>query len=123
MKPTKTCKVMAGILLTTCVLSLPLQAGDPATNWSESCARCHGPDGRGQTKIGHRLKIKDLTSSTFQARLSSERILETITEGKLDASGKERMPSFREKLPEEDRRALVDYIRTLGDKTGLSNAD
>ena len=81
--------------------------------FTANCVRCHGEDGSGRTKMGRRLKIKDLTSPTVQARLTPERIFETITYGKPDAGGNERMPAFGEKLSEDDRRALANYVETF----------
>jgi len=81
--------------------------------WTDSCARCHGADGKGSTKMGRKLKIKDLTSPRLQARLSTDRIAEAIAEGSRDNDGNERMPSFREKLTEEQRSSLAAYVKTL----------
>jgi mono/diheme cytochrome c family protein len=111
----------ASFVLSTTVLSA--NASDPVDAWNQNCVRCHGPDGKGQTKMGRKLKIKDLTSERSRARLTEDRIVETITEGKQDSNGDERMPSFREKLSESDRNALATYVRALNKKIGLTNSE
>lgn len=101
----------AGILLFAPLFSF---GGDAAVLWADACARCHGEDGRGRTKPGRRLKIKDLTSPAIQQRLSERRIVETITEGKFRDDGEEQMPSFRGKLTDEEMRTLATYVKELG---------
>ena len=43
-----------------------LRAADVKENWEKHCAKCHGPDGKGQTKMGQKLAIKDLTDAKVQ---------------------------------------------------------
>ncbi|MFT3869878.1 MAG: cytochrome c [Nibricoccus sp.] len=95
-------------------VALPASAaGAGAELFVENCVRCHGEDGRGHTKMGRKLKIVDLTSATLQARLTPERVFDSITNGKPDARGNERMPAFGEKLSEADRRLLANYVKTF----------
>ncbi|MFI5336345.1 MAG: c-type cytochrome, partial [Opitutales bacterium] len=42
-------------------------AADAKANWDEKCATCHGADGKGETKMGKRLKILNLQNATVQA--------------------------------------------------------
>ncbi|MFT3782719.1 MAG: c-type cytochrome [Nibricoccus sp.] len=99
------------------------RAEDAGETWNQYCVRCHGQDGKGQTKMGKKLRIKDLTAATTKVRLTEKRIVETITEGKQDASGNERMPSFREKIPEDQRRALAGFVRSLVESASLTNSE
>lgn len=122
MKP-KTLFLVAVALCVSALATLPARATDPSDAWSQNCVRCHGPDGKGQTKMGRKLKIKDLTSEKTRTRLTDERIVETISEGKQDSNGTERMPSFREKLSEPDRKALAVYVRGLGRDVVLTNSE
>lgn len=92
-----------------------VSAAPVAELFANTCARCHGEDGRGHTKMGRKLRIVDFTSASVQARLTPSRILDSITHGKPDANGNERMPAFGEKLTEEERRALAAYVKTFGD--------
>ena len=88
-------------------------AAEAKENWGHYCARCHGPDGTGNTKMGRKLRIKDLSSEKMQTRLKDEEIVDMIIDGNQEENGKDGMPSFKDKLAPEERQALVGYIRTL----------
>ena len=38
-------------------------AADAATNWTDSCAKCHGAEGKGDTKMGKKLGIANYEKS------------------------------------------------------------
>lgn len=63
--------------------------------------------------MGRKLRIKDLTLEKTQRRLSDDEITELVANGYKDNSGEERMPAFGEKLSEEERKALVAFIRSF----------
>ena len=48
-------------------------AADVKENWDKHCAKCHGQDGKGDTKMGKKLEIKDLTDAKVQAEFTDER--------------------------------------------------
>jgi mono/diheme cytochrome c family protein len=91
----------------------PAFAAEPSENWSQHCARCHGDDGKGATKTGRKLKIRDLTLEKVQRRVTDAEIAELIAQGYKDNDGGERMPAFAAKIPEAERQALVSYVRSL----------
>lgn len=104
---------------TLCLLGLAAispawgQETDAKELWSDNCMRCHGPDGRGDTRKGRQLRIKNLTSARVQSRLTEQRVEEAIAKGFRDNDGNERMPPFEEKLTESQRAALAAYVKTL----------
>ena len=100
-------------LLVTTVATSSLAAADAAHNWTQHCVRCHGSDGKGTTKIGRKLKVKDLSSERTQNRLSDEDIADLIAHGYKDNDGEERMPAFADKLSGDERNQLVAFIRSL----------
>ncbi len=86
-------------------------AGD---NWDNLCASCHGSDGKGQTKQGKKLKLRDYTNATIQAEMKDDAMLKAILEGVKDKdSGKERMKAFKEEISEAEAKDLVAYVRKL----------
>ena len=87
-------------------------AADAATNWTDACAKCHGTDGKGQTKMGKKLSIADLTEAKVQAKFTDEAAFKAIKEGIKDESGKTTMKAV-EGLSDDDVKALVAYVRTL----------
>ncbi len=91
---------------------LTASAADVKENWEKMCAKCHGPDGKGQTKMGQKLEIKDLTDAKVQASFKDEEALKAIKDGIKDKEGKIRMKAV-EGLSEDDMKALVKYVRSL----------
>ena len=92
------------------VLNAP--AADGKANWDSLCAKCHGADGKGQTTMGKKLGIKDLTDAKVQAELKDEVMAKTIKEGVKDKDGKTLMKAF-DALSDEETKALVQYVRSL----------
>ena len=96
------------LLLTTGVAL----AAPAAENWDNLCASCHGADGKGQTKSGKKLKLRDYTDAKVQAELKDEEMCKAITDGvKID--GKEKMKPFKDEISAEEIKDLVAYIRKL----------
>lgn len=102
-------------LLTTGIIfiaSATLGLAAPVTeNWENHCTKCHGEDGKGQTKVGKKLKVKDYTDAKVQAELKDEDMVKATAEGILDAAGKEKMKSYKDELSAEEIKELVAYIR------------
>jgi cytochrome c6 len=86
-----------------------VSAADVKENWEKSCAKCHGPDGKGDTKMGKKLEIKDFTDAKYQDSLKDEAMLKAIKEGVKDGD-KTRMKAA-EGLSDEEMKALVAYVR------------
>ena len=102
--------VLAGcIALTTAAAT----AADLAENWSKHCVSCHGKDGKGQTKAGKMADTKDLTDATYQASFTDDQAIKQVKEGLKDKAGKDRMKPFRDKLSDEEIKALVTFMRTF----------
>jgi len=87
-------------------------AAAAADNWDNNCARCHGADGSGTTKIGKKLKLKDYTDAAMQANLKDDEMAKAIKEGISD-NGKERMKAFKDDLSDAEINDLVAYMRKL----------
>ncbi len=83
--------------------------GDGEKLFALTCAPCHGKDGKGQTPIGRKLSIRDLTASI----LRDAEIEKQIAEGKLGPDGKQRMPPFRGKISAEQMKTLLPVIKRL----------
>jgi cytochrome c553 len=91
-----------------------LHAADAKENWDKNCSKCHGPDGKGDTKMGKKLEIKDYTDAKLQASLKDDQMAKAIKEGvKEKDSDKVKMKGFAETLNDDDVKALVAYFRTL----------
>ena len=103
------------VLLTVAAMALAavsLRAADAKAQYEESCAKCHGADGKGETKMGKKLGAKDYTDAKVQAGLKDDAAIKAIKEGVKDPEGKVVMkPS--EGISDADAKALVDYMRTF----------
>lgn len=101
---------LAGLALL--LTSLVSQGAPASENWENLCAKCHGADGKGQTKIGKKLKVKDYTDATVQAELKDDEMIKATAEGVVDpSSGKEKMKAFKDELSADEIKELVAYVR------------
>ena len=101
------------VLLIT--VSLALTAGttvaaDAKDNWVKNCQKCHGADGKGQTVMGKKLKIKDYTDAKVQDSFKDEEAVKVTKEGKKEGD-KEAMPPYGDKLSDQEIKDLVAYVR------------
>lgn len=104
-------KLSVGALLVSCLLGWSARADAPAT-WAANCAACHGKDGKGQTMMGRKLAIKDLTDASVQASFTDAQAAAAIKDG-ITEGGTQKMKAFGDKLSDADIKALVAYVRTL----------
>ena len=102
------------ILTISFLIAAPLsgRATDVKTNWANNCAQCHGPTGKGDTKMGKMLNAMDLTDPKKQASFTDAQATAAIKDG-IKQNGKTTMKAFGGKLTDEEIKALVVYVRTL----------
>ena len=101
--------IVAGALITAgaaFVLAAPV-----AENWENHCQKCHGADGKGQTKVGKKLQVLDYTDAKAQAKFTDADAIKITTEGAKDKAGKERMKGYKDELSAKEIQELVAYIR------------
>jgi len=95
-----------------CFLGVSTGVAAPASeNWENHCAKCHGADGKGQTKVGKKLKLKDYTDAKVQAEMTDADMVKFITEGVKDDAGKEKMKSYKADLSADEIKDLVAFVR------------
>ncbi len=112
MKTKFSSKMAVVALLLGCMAGWSARAGDVAASWATSCAACHGKDGKGQTMMGRKLSIKDLTDAKVQASFTDADATKAIKEG-VTEGGTQKMKAFGGKLSDEDIKALVAHVRSL----------
>ena len=86
-------------------------AAPVSENWENHCTKCHGDDGKGLTKAGKKLQLKDYTDAKVQADMKDEDIIKTITDGVKDKAGKEKMKSYKDELSSDEIKDLVAFVR------------
>lgn len=87
-------------------------ASTAAENWENSCASCHGSDGKAQTKQGKKLKVRDYTDPAVQAAMKDDEMLKAILEGYVQ-NGKTTMKGYKDEYSEQEAKDLVKFIREL----------
>jgi cytochrome c553 len=95
-----------------CAAALSASAADAKENWEKSCAKCHGADGKGQTKMGQKAGCKDYSDAKVQAELKDDVAFKAIKEGLKDKDGKIQMKPA-EDLSDADIKALIAYMRAF----------
>ena len=100
------------LLLTLATAAAVAFAADAASNWKEHCAKCHGDDGKGKTKMGKKLGIRDISDAAVQAKFTDAEALKAMKEGVKDESGKQSMKPA-EGISEDEMKALIGYVRSL----------
>jgi len=93
--------------------SVSARAAEVKETWEKNCAKCHGPDGKGKTKMGEKLAVKDYTDAKIQAELKDPEMAKSIKEGvKEKDSDKVKMKAFGD-LSDDEVKALVAYVRAF----------
>lgn len=103
--------IMLGIVMVA-ACSLTAMAGDAKETYEKDCAKCHGADGKGQTKMGQKLGCKDYTDAKVQAEMKDAEAIKAIKEGLKDKDGKQLMKPC-EGLSDDDIKGLIAYMRTF----------
>ncbi len=85
--------------------------------FDENCAQCHGSNGQGTVEDWTK-KLPDgkyppppLNGTAHAWHHSPQDLLQSINEGSIKLGGV--MPGFKDKLNNQEKRALVDYIYSL----------
>jgi mono/diheme cytochrome c family protein len=94
------------------VATLSAHAADAKTFYEEQCAKCHGTDGKGDTKMGKKLGAKDYSDAKVQDAITDEAVFKAIKDGFKDKEGKVLMKPT-EGVSDEDIKAVVRYMRSF----------
>lgn len=108
---------MKRLLMITAICGLAggwsAQAAEGKENWSKHCAKCHGEDGKGDTKMGKKAGAKDLTDAKVQEAKTDDQWFKSIKEG-VKEGDKTRMKAYAEEgLSDDEIKALVAYARSF----------
>ena len=87
-------------------------AAEAKENWDNLCVKCHGAEGKGDTKMGTKLGCKDFSDAKVQADLKDDAAFKALKEGLKNDDGKTLMKPF-DALSDDEIKALVAYVHTL----------
>jgi mono/diheme cytochrome c family protein len=85
-------------------------AADGKAVYTDNCAKCHGEDGKGATKMGTKLGAKDYTDAAVQSAITDDQAFKSIKEGLKKDEKTMMKPS---ELADDDIKASVAYLRTF----------
>ena len=77
---------------------------DASALWGQHCASCHGKDGSGNTAMGKKLGVKDYTKEQSFSDAEATNVIK---------NGKGKMKAYKDKLSDDDVKALVAYVHSL----------
>jgi len=92
--------------------AVSLRAAETKAIWEKDCAKCHGTDGKGKTRMGEKLQIKDYTDPKVQDALKDEAMAKAIKDG-IKEGDKTKMKAFGDTLSDDEIKALVKYVRAF----------
>jgi mono/diheme cytochrome c family protein len=97
----------------------PQTVGMGMSTYADHCENCHGEDGNGKGKRAEKLSVAptDFTDAHAMTRMTDGELFWKISQGHRP------MPAFKDKLTEEERWQLVDYIRTFSQPLADSPAE
>jgi mono/diheme cytochrome c family protein len=75
--------------------------------YEAKCARCHGADGAGHTRMAEIVEPPDMSDAAWQRKRSNARMVASVT------NGLGQMPAFKKKLSRQEIAAAVAHVRTL----------
>src|SRR6516165_7466545 len=96
-------------LIVSAVALVSARADDVKATFQKDCAKCHGADGKGETKMGKKLGCKDYTDAKVQAELKDDAAFKAIKEGLKDKEDKVLMKPA-EGLTDDQIKGLVAYM-------------
>lgn len=96
--------VLAGMVLTA-------NAADAKALYEKECAKCHGSDGKGDTKMGKKTGAKDYSTAKVQEEMKDDKAFKAIKEGLKDGDKTVMKPT--EGVTDDEIKELVKYMRTF----------
>lgn len=95
--------VLAPALLLLAASGPASAEADGKALWEKNCQKCHGPDGKGDTPAGKKMKVEPLDAEKLQAA----HVIENVRQNK-------KHKTISKKLDDATLQAIATYAATLG---------
>ena len=105
-------KTIIPLIVAALAFTATARAADVKALYDKDCTKCHGADGKGETKMGKKLGAKNYTDAKVQAELKDDAAFKAIKEGLKDKEGKTLMKPI-EGATDDEIKALVGHIRSF----------
>ena len=105
-------KLLPLIIALLAIPAVAAYAADGKALYEKECAKCHGTDGKGETKMGKKLQAKDYSNPKTWEGLTDTAAIKSVKEGFQDKEGKVIMKPT-EGVTDADAKAIVEYMKTL----------
>ena len=115
MRRTKSLVTLLGIAAILALTRLPARADSAQDNYTAYCAKCHGPNGRGDGPSASSLATKpqDYTDCAAMQKISDDTMFKVIKGGGAAAGLPGDMPSWSDGLSDPEIHDLVIFIHTF----------
>lgn len=97
---------MLAMTSTACV------AAEANANYDKHCMKCHGKDGKGETRMGRQSGAKDYSDPKVQEAMKDDVAFKSVKEG-ITEKGKEKMKAYGGTLSDDEIKALIAHMRTF----------
>ncbi len=92
-----------------------------ASSYTDTCAKCHGPAGKGdgpkaaelKDKEGKPVAIGDLSDCAKMAKVTDDDMFKELKEGGVSMGKSKFMTPYGDAMEDDEIKALVAYVRTL----------
>ena len=108
----KNMKIGALIALATTLTAVAAMAADGKALYEKDCSKCHGADGKGNTKMGQKVGARDYSNPKTWEGLTDATAVKAVKEGVKDKEGKVVMKPV-EGVTDADAKAMVEHMKTL----------
>jgi len=106
-------------LISTAAYAADLTAA--ASSYSDTCAKCHGPAGKGdgpkaaelKDKEGKLVAIGDLSDCAKMSKITDDEIFKELKEGGASVGKSKFMTAYGDAMEDDEIKGLVAYVRTL----------
>jgi cytochrome c6 len=106
-------KLLLFVIMAGMAGAVSARAADAKENWTKLCAKCHGEDGKGDTKMGKKAGVKDLTNAATLEAKKDDQLFKSVKEG-VKEGDKTVMKAYGEEgLSDDEIKALVAHVRAF----------